>query len=98
MFCVYWLVHFTHLVLFVDFWAKQGTTQWWEGGGGILQKARDERRARGKGKEKKIIHYYFLLPLILRFALVSLFVWNVPFASLGLQNVPVMKASCTEIV
>ena len=70
MFCVYWLVHFTHLVLFVDFWAKQGTTQWagggggGEGGGGILQKARDERRARDKGKEKKIIHDYFLLPLI----------------------------------
>ena len=61
MFYVYWLVHFTHLVLFVDFWAKQGTTQW---GGGILQKARDERRARDKGKEKKIIYYYFLLPLV----------------------------------
>ena len=62
MFCVYWLVHFTHLVLFAT------------GGGGILQNTRDKRRGRHKGKEKKIIHYYFLPPLILRFALVSLFV------------------------
>ena len=61
------------------------------GGGGILQKTRDERRGGDKGKEKKIIHYYFLPPLILGFALVSLFVRNVPFASLGLQNVPVRE-------
>ena len=86
MFCVYWLVFFTHLVLFAT------------GGGGILQNTRDKRRGRHKGKEKKIIHYYFLPPLILRFALVSLFVCNVPFGSLCLQKVPVMKATCTEIV
>ena len=67
MFCVYWLVHFTHLVLWIF---ELSETQL--GGGGILQKTRDERRGGDKGKERKIIHYYFLLPLILCFALVSL--------------------------